>query len=231
MEKMEQASSISNLGILDLTGKKPEDLEGITLIESVGILIAPASLSGTLMKITQRNIGMTISLPETAGKIKMFNGQLTLSGDVFANHTGAPEDILVLVGQVVITSPIPKVGFSEVVVAGQMIAPKSDEAMIASAVTQLSGQIVYYSSGSPRIFIGDETFSKGFFDLIDDKMAMVLIGDHEIADDVDAATLKQKVSEIVLIGELSVPKALVPVTQFLAVALLGSIEARDEQDA
>ncbi|MCQ6561178.1 hypothetical protein [Paenibacillus mendelii] len=231
MEHTEQGNIISNTGILDLTGKKPEDLEGISLIENVGLIFAPESLSGALMKIPQRNVGMTVSLPTTSGKIKVLTGQLTLSGDVFANQAGSPEDILVLAGQAIITSSIEKIGFSEVIVAGQLIAPKSQEGMIASAITRLAGQIAYYNSAAPRLFMGDHTFSKDFFDLIDGKMAMVIVGSYEIAADVDVETIKQKISEIVLVGELTVPKALVPVCQFLATTQLGSIQARDEQAA
>jgi hypothetical protein len=91
----------------------------------------------------------------------------------------------------------------------------------------MSGQIAYYTADTPRIFMGNDTFSKAFFDLIEGKMAMLLVGSFEIDSDVDIATLKQKVSEIILIGKLSAPKTLVPLLQLLAVVKLGEINGRD----
>ncbi|WP_219834042.1 hypothetical protein [Paenibacillus sp. R14(2021)] len=226
-EVQETGTVIENVGVLELIEIKPEALEAVTLIQNVGLILVTESLSGALLSIPQRNVGMTITLPSTEGKVKMVTGQVTVSGDLFANRQGSPQDILVISGQIVLTSMIEQVGFKEVIVVGQLIAPKKAENDLAAAVTRLVGQIAYYSAETPRLFIGEDTFSKAFFDFIDDKLAMVLIGSFELDADVDAATLKQKVSEIVLIGDLKAPKELVPLLQYLAVTKLGSISAKD----
>lgn len=220
--------TLENMGVLDLSGKKSGDLSGISLIQNIGVILAPHSLTDALLHIPQRNIGTTVMLPDTQAKIKILSGQLTLSGEVFANHSGSSDEILVIVGQVVITSPIEKVGFNEVIVAGQLIAHKKNEAALASALTRMSGQIAYYNGDNPRLFMGTDTFSKEFFELVEDKMAMIIVGSYEIESDVEIALLKQKISEVVLIGELSAPKALLPLLQMLTVTKLGEITVRDD---
>ena len=220
--------TIENMGVLELINMKPEDLARISLIQNIGVILVSEAMSGVLMNITQRNIGMIVTIPQTSGKIKVLTGQLSLSGDIFSNSSGSSEDILVIAGQTIITSSlVEKIGYKDIIIAGQLIAPKGMESLLTSAVTRMSGQIAYYTSDTPRIFIGEDTFSKAFFDLIEGKMGMLLVGRFEIDSDVDIATLKQKVSEIILIGELSAPKTLVPLLQLLAVVKLGAINGRD----
>ncbi|XEC95120.1 hypothetical protein AB6A23_00570 [Paenibacillus tarimensis] len=224
---MEHGVTLENMGVLDLTGKG-YDLSGISLIRNIGLIVAPQSLADALLKIRQENIGMTIMLPDTKGKIKMFTGQLTLSGEVFANQTGSDDDILVISGQAVITSPIEQIGYHEIIVAGQLIAPQSSAAALANALTKMSGQIAYYQTDAPRLFMGNDKFSKDFFELIEDRMAMLLIGDFEFESDVDLPLIRQKISELIIIGSVKAPKALVPLLQLLATTKLGDITARDD---
>lgn len=233
MEDVQQAAkTIENMGVLELINMGPEDLAGVSLIQNVGVILVREALSGALMSIPQRNIGLIVTIPETSGKIKVLTGQLTLSSDVFSNPSGSADDILVIAGQAIITSAsssqAEKIGFKEIIIAGQLIVPKNMESILSSAVTRLSGQIAYYTSETPRIFVGEDTFSKGFFELIDEKMAMILIGSFQLDSDVDIALFKQKVSEIILIGDLSASKALVPLLQLLAVVKLGEITGREE---
>ena len=216
-------TTFENLGVLDLIEMKPDDLAAVTLIQNVGVIIAPEALSGTLLKIPQKNVGLTVTIPTTSGKIKRLTGQLAMDGEAFANRTGSPDDILVVAGQVIITSGIETVGFKEVIVSGQVIAPKKTEQTLMGAVSRFNGQMVYYNGETPRLFVGDDTFSKAFFDYFDDRFSMVLVGDFVFDSDVDTATLKQKVEEVVLIGNLKAPKQLVPLLQHLAVVKLGSI--------
>ncbi|NIK76398.1 hypothetical protein FHS15_001523 [Paenibacillus castaneae] len=234
MEEIAKAERIiENMGVLELINMKPEDLAGVSLIQNIGVLLVSETLNASLMNIQQRNIGMVITIPETTGKVKVLSGQLTLSGDVFANRSGSPDDILVIAGQAIISNTALEekaIGYKEVIITGQLLAPKAMESQVVNAVSRLSGQIGYYTSDEPRMFMGEETFSKAFFELIDEKMAMVFIGRFEMDSDVDAATLKQKVSEIILLGELFAPKALIPLIQLLTVVKLGEINVREESE-
>lgn len=228
MDITTQGITLENMGVLDLSQKKSGDLSGISLIQNIGLILAPHSLTDALLHIPQRNIGTTVILPDTQAKVKILSGVLTLSGEVFANNSGSSDDVLVITGQIIITSPIEKVGYNEVIVAGQLIAPKKIEAALASAISRMSGQIAYYNAETPRLFMGNDKFSKEFFELVEDKMAMMIIGNCEIESDVEISLLKQKISEVILIGELSVPKALLPLLQMLTITNLGKISVRDD---
>lgn len=224
-----QGKVFENMGVLDLTGVKAEDMANVASICNIGVVIAPESLNSTLMNIRQENIGATVTVPASGGgKVKVMSGQLMMGSELFENSTGSPEDILVIAGQVVISSVITKCGFSEVIVAGQLFVPKGSEAVLGGAFSRMLGQVLYYkNTDNVRFFIGEDSFSNEFFDFIEDKMCMVFIGEHTFEDDVTVDTLKNKVSEIVFIGELNAPKALVPLLQYLATAKLGDITARE----
>lgn len=232
MENAQQTANqekvLENMGVLDLTGVKPEDLDNVTAICNIGVLIAPESLNKVLINIRQVNVGATIMVPETAGKVKIMSGQLIVGSELFENSAGKPEDILVIVGQVVSTSMITKCGFNEVMIAGQLIVPKGSEAALGSALSRMIGQILYYkNTDNVRYFIGEDTFSSEFFEFIEDKLSMVFIGDITFEDNVTIEAVKSKVSEIVLIGDISAPKALVPLLQYLTTTKLGEISPRE----
>ncbi|WP_054025686.1 hypothetical protein [Bacillus sp. FJAT-28004] len=233
MENVQQANvqerALENMGLLDLTGVKAEDLADVTSIRNNGIIIAPESLSSALNRIPQQNNGCVCLIPNTAGKVKILSGQVSLGGEFFANSNGAPEDIAVIAGQAVITSPVEKIGFQDIILAGQLILPKGSDVVLGSAISRMLGQVVYYSNTSNvRLFLGDDTFSNSFFDFIEEKMCMVLIGSFEIADDVQIESIKNKVSEIVLVGDLTASKAVVPLLQYLAISKTGDINIRDD---
>lgn len=235
MENVQQANvqerALENMGLLDLTGVKAEDLANVTSISNIGIIIAPESLASALNRISQQNIGCVCLVPSTAGKVKILSGQVSLGGEFFANSNGAPEDIVVIAGQAVITSPVEKIGFQDVILAGQLILPKGSEVVLGSAISRMLGQIIYYSntSSNVRLFLGDDTFSNSFFEFVEEKMCMVLIGNFEIDDDVQIELIKSKVSEIVVIGDLTASKAIVPLLQYLAISKTGTIKTRDDE--
>jgi len=233
MENVQQANvqerALENMGVLDLTGVNAEDLANVTSIRNNGVVIVPQSLSSALSRIPQQNNGCICLVPHTTGKVKVLTGQVSLGGEFFANTNGAPEDVVVIAGQAVITSPVEKIGYQDVVLAGQLILPKGSDAVLGSALSRMVGQVVYYSNTSNvRLFIGEDSFSNSFFDYVEDKMSMVLIGDFNIEDDVQIESIKSKVSEIVLVGDLTASKALVPLLQYLAISKYGSINARDD---
>ena len=61
---------------------------------------------------------------------------------------------------------------------------------------------MFYSSGKPRFFVGNERFDRGFFEVLEGPMAMVLVGEFAIERGVPADLLKEKISQILLAGEL-----------------------------
>ena len=66
--------TIENMGVLELINMKPEDLARISLIQNIGVILVSEALSGVLLNITQRNIGMIVTIPQTSGKIIALTG-------------------------------------------------------------------------------------------------------------------------------------------------------------
>ena len=220
---------IKDIAVLDLTGLKTEaDVRRIEKITGCAVVLIPASLNAALMTIPMEDVAAVAPVPEGAN-VKLHIGQIKLTGEAFANVNGSPDDVLGVVGQLVITTPVQKVGFKDVMIVGQVIAPHGSEAALGSALSRLTGQVTYYS-GTPRIFTGNDSFSNEFFDLLPNPVTMILAGDFTFETDVKKELLKEKVTEIVLAGALKVPRALLPLVQVLTVEKAGEIDALDDGD-
>ena len=192
-----------------------------------GMVLAPHGSEGALGAGLTRVTGSVQYYRHVEGqRFRTMSGQTKLSGDALANPKGDPSDILFLIGQTVITSPVDEVGFQHVVAAGQLMAPKESELALSSVLT-CEGQLIWYE-GRPRLFLGAERFRRAFFELFDEPVALLLIGRFEIDDDVPPELLREKVSEITLIGKLRASAPLIPMLQFLVTEKQGTITT--EQD-
>ncbi len=220
----DETGAIRNVAVLDFTGmKSPDDLSGISSISNVATILVPEPLNKALMNIRMENVASVVPIPE--GKnVKVLSGQLKMSGESLANERGTDDDVLVIAGQTIITTVVEKVGYKHLIVSGQVLAPKGSETALGAGISRLSGQVIYYGS-NPRIFMGDEQFSKPFFELLDEPVSLVLFGNYTIDADVPAELLKQKVSEIILFGNMNASSKLVPLLQVLATEKYGNISA------
>ena len=216
-----QAGKISNVGILDFTGMKSEaELSKITEIEQVGVILVPESLQSALICIAQTNVGAIVPIPE-GDKVRLQAGQIEISGESFAN--GEEDVVLVVAGQLIITSQVTKISFKKVVVVGQVLAPKGSESALGTAISVL-GQIVYYAGENPRMFMGNDTLAKDFFELLEKPIFIFVVGMMHLEPDVTVQLLKEKVTGIAVIGKLVVPKALSAMAQVLTTLKVGEIE-------
>jgi hypothetical protein len=187
-----------------------------------GMVLAPYGSEGALGAGLTRVTGSVQYYRHVDGqRFRTMSGQTKLSGGALANPKGDPSDILFLIGQTVITSPVDEVGFQHVIAAGQLMAPKESELTLSSVLT-CEGQLIWYE-GRPRLFLGAERFGRGFFELLDGPLALLLIGRFEIDDDVPPELLREKVSEITLIGKLRTSAPLIPMLQFLVTEKQGTI--------
>lgn len=135
---------IRDVALLDLTGSQADAaLEGVTRISHVATILVPHRLLPKLSSIPMDCVAATIPVADNA-RVRVFSGQITLSGEALANPDGRGEEMLVVAGQLIVTSPVQKVGFSELVVLGQLIAPTGSETALGAGLSRLSGQLVYY---------------------------------------------------------------------------------------
>ena len=205
----EPRREIKNLAMLDLTGiKSVEELSKIGSIRNVATIIVPESLSAALLGIPMENVATNIVLPDGAN-VKMHTGHMKMTGEALENANGNPDDVLIVTGQLFITTPVKKVGYKQFMVTGQAVAPRGSEDALGAGVTRMTGHIAYYS-GTPRIITGDESYGRAFFELLDEPVTLIIAGSLTIEPDVTPEVLKSKVKEIVLAGNLKGPRALLP---------------------
>lgn len=226
---------LANLGgdktVLVVTGAlvvtSPVKRIGYHDIVVTGTVVAPRGSETALAAGLSRVTGSVAYYPYAQGQtVKVLAGQTSLSGESLANSSGSADDILLVAGQLLITSPVGKLGYQQIVVAGQLIAPRLSEALLAPTISSF-GQVVWYT-GDPRIFIGKDRFGRGFFELVDEPLSLILVGTFEIEPDVPPELVREKVAEIVLAGKLRASRVLVPVLQLLTRQKEGEIIAVEE---
>lgn len=307
----QEPREITNLGVLDLTGmKSPDELNNISAIKNVGLILVPQSLTSKLASIPMTNVAGTIPIPDgrhvkvntvmgpmqTSGEglaltestsdsenilvvmgpltittpvekmgyshlavmgpvfapkgseaalgstsimvmgpiryfpagvnVKFQDGQAKLSGKALAATPDDTNTILVVTGQFLITSPVEKLGYKQLIVAGQMFAPKVSEDVL-SPYLEVSGQVIWYT-GTPRFFNGDDRLSAAFFEQLKEPISMLINGHMVIEADVTVEQFREKVIDIVLNGEMEGPQHLVPLFQALASEKNGVIRVEGE---
>lgn len=226
-EIITQSIVIEDLPILDLTGyKSPDELKGIQKLNNIAMIIVPESFQSALYRISMSNIGSIVPIP--SGEYVVISGEMKMPGESLEVPDPDGKDTLVIIGQLTITTPVKKVSYKRVVVAGQLLVPRGSEAAIANVIHRCDGVISYYGE-NPRVFTGNEHFGKDFFEYLNEPICLVLTGNFEISKEVTREILKPKVSEIILTGRLTAPKELIGLLQVLTTEKSGYIVPLKEQ--
>ncbi len=227
----EGASSggLGAVGLLDLTGVQSLDsLATMGRIKTVGTALVPEAFLAHFSTLPIGTVGDLVVVPTApGGKVKVRKGFIQMSGEALASGTGNPADILVVNGRLLITSPAEAVGYRQIIVVGQLLAPASSRSLLEAALSCLIGEVLYYPEPF-RIFTAPTRFDRAFFDLLDAPINLVLIGTASVASDVTADLLRAKVAEITLVGTLVAPRNLVPLLQLLATTNVGQIGATEQ---
>jgi hypothetical protein len=212
-------------GVLVLTS--PVERVSYHSVVATGVILAPRGSEAALAAGLTRMTGLVAYYDHSEGQtVRVFQGQGRLRGEAFANRGGQPTDIAMVAGQTVLTSPVTTVGFQQVIVAGQLAVPEASVDVLEPVLTVV-GQVVWYT-GAVRAFSGADSFGRGFFELLDEPVTLVLSGAFEVEADVPAQLLREKVAGIALSGALSGPRELVPVLQVLTTQKSGVIGALGE---
>ena len=197
-------------------------------ISVVGSVLAPKGSEAALGPALGGGFGSVSYFRYVAGQeIKLCTGQVKLSGASLANPAGSPDDVLVAAGQVVVTGDVPKIGYAQVVASGQLILPAAGRDVLEPRV-HANGQVLWYQA-EPRMIFEDTEVGAEFFRLLDRPVSLVLLGDLTITGDVTPELLREKVSDIALLGDIVAPAAVVPMLQVLTTESFGSIRAADGQ--
>jgi hypothetical protein len=93
---------VKDEAILDLSHlTEPAQLDAISWIEDVAVVIVPESLAGAYATIPTVDVASTLYVPSGVN-VRMQTGSLTVGGD----GLGAENDVLVVIGLLLITSPV-----------------------------------------------------------------------------------------------------------------------------
>jgi hypothetical protein len=195
-------------------------------IHVVGSVLAPRGSEAALGPAIA-GTGTANYYPHVDGQsFKAISGQARISGAMLANPVGRPEDVLIVAGQAVVTGEIAAVGYRQVLVAGQLVAPSASRDVLEPRI-DLHGQVAWHRGDEPYTFYGEATLGPDFFRLLDARVALVVFGELVIGAGVTEAMMRDKVTGISVFGDVVVPPELLGVTQLLATDTFGTIRAGD----
>jgi hypothetical protein len=137
------AGVIEDVSMLDLTSMtSAEDLAGITRIRDVGMMLVPESLMAAAVSIPMDDVGMVIPVPDGV-EVRKHTGALVTGGEALASP-GAENAVLIVTGTLILTSPVQKVTFRQVIVMGMVLAPHGSESALGAGLTRVTGSVDYY---------------------------------------------------------------------------------------
>ncbi len=143
MNEHEQAGSgvvISDRPVADFSHfTTPEELAVISRIEDVALVIVPETLAAAYTAIPSSDVASTIYVPAGAN-VRVHTGALVVGGD----GIGAADDVLIVVGMLVITSPVASPLPRRIHVVGSVLAPRGSEQALGPALAGGTGGVSYY---------------------------------------------------------------------------------------
>jgi hypothetical protein len=139
-ERTNERVVISDQPVVDLSHlKSPEELAAISRIEDVALVVVPESLAAAYAAIPTSDISSTIYVPSGAN-VRVHTGALVAGGD----GLGAEDDVLIVVGMLIITSPVTTPVPRRIYVIGSVLAPRGSEQLLGPALAGGTGGVSYY---------------------------------------------------------------------------------------
>jgi hypothetical protein len=212
--------------VLDLTHvTSPEQLDLATEIADVGVVLVRDSVAPRLGTVPMHGVGVVVAVPDAA-KVVRQAGAIRLAGEALG-APGHEDEVLVLAGAVLVTSPVERVGYQAVIVVGLLIAPEGSEAALSTV--SVTGVVSYYPTGAVlRMVLGQESYNQEFFSYLDAPVTLVVMGELTIEADVSVDLFREKVRALTIAGTVLAPARLVPLVQALTVDKLGDINVLAE---
>lgn len=131
---------VEGRSVLDLSHlTSPDALAAITRISGVGTVVLPESLAGAYAGIPVSEVGATVFVPDGM-KARTHVGTMVAGGDA----VGSADEILVVVGVLLITGPVTGELPSRISVVGSVFAPSGSESALGRVLGGGVGTISYY---------------------------------------------------------------------------------------
>ena len=130
---------ISDQPVVDFSHlTSPEQLAAISEIKDVALVIVPEPLAAAYAAIPSSDVAAIVYVP--GGNVRVHTGALVVGGD----GIGAEDDVLVVVGMLVITSPVTNPLPRRIYVIGSVLAPRGSEPVLGPALAGGTGGVSYY---------------------------------------------------------------------------------------
>jgi hypothetical protein len=137
------AGVINDVAMLDLTPMtSAEELAGITRISDVAIVLVRESLMPAVVGIPMDDVAMVVPVPDGV-QVRTHTGALVMGGEALAGPD-AENATLIVTGTLILTSPVPKVTYRQVIVMGLVLAPHGSESALGAGLTRVTGAVDYY---------------------------------------------------------------------------------------
>jgi hypothetical protein len=116
-----------------------EEMAAIARIEDVAVVVVPESLAAAYAAIPVSDVAATVYVP-AAAKVRVHTGTLMVGGD----GVGATDDVLVVIGMLLITSPVTGPVPQHIYVIGSVLAPRGSEQILGPVLSGGTGSVAYY---------------------------------------------------------------------------------------
>ena len=137
------AGEINDVALLDLTPlRSAEELAGITRISDVAIILVPESLMAAAVGIPMDDVAMVVPVPDGV-EVRVHTGSLVMGGEALAGP-GVEHATLLVTGTLILTSPVHKVAYRQIIVMGLVLAPSGSESALGAGLTRVTGSVDYY---------------------------------------------------------------------------------------
>jgi hypothetical protein len=131
---------VTGEAVLDLSHfTRPDELAVFSRIEHVAVVIVPETLAAAYSAIPTEHVASTLYVP-VGSNIRLQTGSMVVGGD----GLGAPDDVLVVIGLLIISSPVTGPVPKRIHVIGTVLAPRGSEQALGQALGGGTGSVTYY---------------------------------------------------------------------------------------
>ncbi|HET7013382.1 MAG TPA: hypothetical protein VFI65_05710 [Streptosporangiaceae bacterium] len=181
----------------------PEQLARISRIEDVALVIVPESLAAAYAAIPSTDVASVVYVPHGAN-VRVHTGVLETGGD----GLGAAEDVLIVTGMLIITSPVTAPVPQRIHVVGSVFAPKGSEGVLGPALAGGTGTVSYFAftdGQDTKVLTGQSTLSAGMLanDIGQGDDVVIAAGQVIITGNVAGVRYRQ----LFIAGQLAAPAA------------------------
>ena len=207
MNENEPASDgvvVSNQPVADFSHlTEPEQLTAISRIEHVALVIVQESLAGAYAAIPASGVAATSYVPGGA-PVRVHTGALVVGGD----GIGGADDVLVITGMLIITSPVTGPVPKRIYVVGTVLAPRGSEAALGPALAGGTGGVSYYTPTAGqdiKVLSGQVRLSGAMLANPAGQADDMLIAAGQVVITGEVATVGYR--QVIIAGQLAAPAA------------------------